>query len=346
MPEDSNEAKDFDSVADEILNKVGDENPADSSSANKSEESESNIAKAAGAEPEKTEQVKAVEDDESLSVEEKIAKIKEIIGNDEKALDAYIKQKGYHNDPAWQKQREIIERLKKESEAKSILSEEDKIALSEFKKFRSSADYIQNSMKAQGYTQEAIDKKLQESGFEVKSSPQDDVKLVVEKLGLNFDNYNPDEKSVIMANISDTAKIFNVLFEDKFGKILPQKLAPIEEKFSSIEKTENSSKIIRSMQEIVKSDNVLDFNKDIEPALNKFLDENPDANQTDVFEYFKQLNHKLTVERLRVGKKKEERDEKKTNLRQNLPFSSGKQALKKSGNFEEDADAFLNSVNI
>lgn len=341
MAEQIQEAKDFDSIANTLLDEVGNDTQTESSTDNKQEDGQEK-AEATGAEPEKTEQVKAIEKDTSLSVEEKIAKVKEILGDDEKAIDAYIKQKGYHNDPAWQKQRELIEKLKKEG----TLSDEDKQALDEFKKYRSSPEYIKETMKSQGYTQDTIDKKLQESGFEVKPKPQDDVNLVVEKLGLNLDNMDSESKASVLANISDVSRIVDVIIQDRLNKVLPKELGPVKEHIDSMTKTDNASRLVSTMKESVKTEGILDFEKDIDPLLNKFMDENPDATQQDVFEHFKSINHSLTVERLKTGKKKEERDDKKSNLRQNIPFSGASKSPTKTGSFEKDADAFLDSVNV
>ena len=110
-------------------------------------------------------------------------------------------------------------------------------------------------------------------------------------------------------------------------------------------KEKSARKQVDAMQEIVKAEGVLDFEKDIEPELNKFIDANPDAIQQDVFEHFKTINHSLSVERLRTGKKKEERDEKRTNLRQNISISGNTPFPKKTGNFDDDADAILDALN-
>ena len=346
MAEDEIEAKDFDTLADEHLSKVEKETPTDSSSENKQGEEDQLSAEASGAEPDKTEQVKAVEDDNSLSVEDKIAKIKEIIGEDEKALDAYIKSKGYHNDPAWQKQRELIEKFKQESESKTSLSEEDKTALEEFKAFRNTPDYIITSMKAQGYTQEAIDKKLEDAGFQPSSTPKDDIQLVIDKLKLDLDNVSQEEKNNITANISDVSKIVNVLLEDRLGKVLSKELEPLKKNVEANTRAEGASKLVSAMESEIQKDGVLDFKKDINPVLNKYLDENPDATQQDVYEHFKSISKDLTIQRLKTGKKQEERDEARGNLRQIVTPSGGKQPPKKTGDFEKDADALLDALNV
>ncbi|MFH1640476.1 MAG: hypothetical protein ABIA66_00795, partial [Candidatus Omnitrophota bacterium] len=88
---DANEIdQDFDAKADKVLDDLEKETSADSSTENKSEGDEAKDSKASAAEAAKTDKVKEVEADTSLSVEDKIAKIKEILGDDEKAIDAYI----------------------------------------------------------------------------------------------------------------------------------------------------------------------------------------------------------------------------------------------------------------
>ena len=104
--------------------------------------------------------------------------------------------------------------------------------------------------------------------------------------------------------------------------------------------------MVNTMKETIKREGILDFEKDIEPVINKFMDDNHDATQQDVVDHFYKINHTLSVERLKKGKKQGERDEKKTDLRQNIPVSTGGKGLPaKTGDFDKDADAFLNQVN-
>ena len=349
MSEENNEAKvDFDQQADAILDNAVVGDPSESSSENEPESTsgkEPGQEESAGAEPEKTEQIKTVEADESLSVEDKIAKVKEILGEDEEAVDAYIKEKGYHNDPAWQKREELISKLRKESEAKAEMSEEDRTALDEFKTFRNSPEYIKTSMKSQGYTDEAIAKKLQESGFETESNPEDDVALVVEKLGVNLDAMSPTEKSNTMANIRDVVKIAEVLVNDRLSKILPKELGPLQEHIQARDQESSANAVTETMKSTVEKEGVLDFKKDIEPALNKFMDDNPDALQQDVFDHFKAINHSLTIDRLKIGKSQIDRDGKRGQVRHNVPVSSSPAGLpEKTGNFDKDADAFFDTI--
>lgn len=341
------EAKDFDSVVDEFLNKEENETSTETSTETKPEGEETKTPEAATAEVDKTEQLKEVDADESLSIEDKLNKVKDIIGDDEKAIDAYIKQKGYHNDPAWIKQREIIDRLKTEGEQKALMSDEDRAALDNFKKFSSSAEYIKMSMKEDGFTQEAIEKKLKEQGFDIATKSADDVQLVLNKLDIKTEGMEPAEAKRIKAYIEDVSKVADVIIQDRLAKVLPKELGPIQDHIGNMKQSSNATKMINTIKDTVKTEGILDYDQDIEPELDKFINDNPDALQPDIYEHFRQINHSLTIERLKTGKRKEERDDKKTKIRQNVTVAGSPRGLpKKSGNFESDADAFLDTVNI
>jgi len=334
--------KTFDEAADAILDGIEKETQADTSTEKKPEGEETETKETSTAEVDKTEKVKAVEADTSLSVEDKIAKIKEILGDDEKALDAYIKEKGYHKDPAWQKQREIIDRLKKEK-TEGVLSVEDKALLADVKKVTSSREYIETSLKSQGFTQDAIDKRLREAGFDIVAKPQDDLELISRTLNIDPSKLTQTQKD----DITDIVKIADIIFKDRMNKVLPSQLKPIQEHIGQINQEASAGKIVNAMREIVKKEGILDFDKDIDPEINKFLDANPEATQADVLSHFKELNHTLSVERLKLGKKKDERDIKKTNLRQISTGGGGGEALPaKTGDFDKDADALLDSLNV
>ena len=336
------EAKDFNEIADAVLDKEEKETPGASSSSQETAGQEAETTETSGPDQTKTEQVKAVEADKTLSVEDKIEKIKEILGDDLEAIDAYIKEKGYHNDPAWKAQRALIDRLKKEKEA-GALSDEDKAKLDEFKKVTSSREYVEASMKAQGFTQEAINRRLKEMGYSVEEKPQNDLQLICSKLNIDSSKLTPQQKG----DIEDFASIANIIFQDRIEKILPEKLKPLEEPLGEISRSNTASRFIGSMKEMIAKDNVLSFEKDIEPELNKFLDQNPEATQEEVFLHFKNIYHDMAISRLRVGKKQEERTEKKVNLRQiNTPSGGTIKVPEKTGDPSKDADAILDALGV
>jgi len=346
MEPENKEANNFESKADEFFDGVVKETPADPSTETKPEDEEAQ-PETSGAEPVKTEQVKEVEADDSLTTEERIEKIKEILGEDQEALKIYVEEKGYHTDPAWIKQRELIDKLQREAEAKTTLSEEDRVKIEEADRIRSSPEYIKMSMKAEGYTQEAIDKKLLESGFQAQGKPEDDVNLIIDKLGVNLDNMEPTKRAETRAIIEDVAKIANVIVNDRLGKVLPQKLAPYDESLKTTEKSNNATSMVTAMKETITSEGILDFKKDIEPKLNEYMDANPEAIQPDIKAHFDQIYHTLTVERLKTGNKQQERDVMKGSQRQNISAAGAPGGVpKKTGNFEEDADAFLDTLNV
>lgn len=238
------------------------------------------------------------------TVEDKLAKIQEILGDDEEAINAYIHKHGYHKDPAWQKL------LSKAKSAQAIDAETQK-RLEEFKTITSSREYIESSMRARGYTDEAINKELKAKGFDVVEKGIDDVTLVMDKLGLKPDQMDDNTKAIV----SDVVKIVDILLSDRLDKRIPNELKPIRETVTGIARKESAAEMAKTMRKTVQDEGILDFDKDIAPELNKYIDENPESTQEDAFNYFTNLNHKLSLERLRLGKKQVERDEKKTQNR-------------------------------
>lgn len=272
---------------------------------------------------EKTAKVKDVEEDKSLSVEEKLAKIKEIL-NDDKTLEAYIKEKGYHKDPAWIRQRELIDKLK--NEQKSALSDEDRELLNSVKQIATTPEGIRFFMKQEGYSDEAIDKRLRELGHPVTEKPGDDIELVIKELNIDPRTINEETR----ATITDISKIARAIFKNEMQRSLPNEINPLKETLGKITAKEQAAEFTSTMEKMIKDDGILDFVKDIEPELNKFLDENenkPNFKAEDLFNHFKELRFKLTMERLKTGKRKEVRDEKRTTLRstkESAPHELGK----------------------
>lgn len=317
--------EDFDATAEKVLDEF------EASSASKKGEQETDNQDTG------VDQSKKANLDKETSVqpgpEAKLAKIKEILGDDEAAINAYIKSKGYHTDPAWQK---LLAKSKE-----GIIDDDTKKQLDEFKKVTSSREYVETKMKSEGYKQEAIDAKLKEMGFPVQSKEQDDVELVIKSLG--FDSKNVDEGT--RATISDVAKVVDVILKDRLGKTLPERFKPLEESLTAIGRKDNAAKILSQMKGIVSEEGVLDYDKDITPAIKEWLNQNPTAQQEDVFDYFVSLNHSLSIERLKTGKKRADNQEVKNGLRK-VTKSTGTNAQipKKTGDFNTDADAVLDAI--
>ena len=112
-----------------------------------------------------------------------------------------------------------------------------------------------------------------------------------------------DDKS--KAIIQDVIAITRAAIQEELGKILPAQLKPMQDDIETRRRVESANKFVDNMQKMIKDEGILDFEKDIEPLLDKFMDDNPKAHQEDLWEYFLKINHNLSVERLRGGKKKE-----------------------------------------
>ncbi len=318
--------QDFDKVADKIL----DEHEASSASKEGAEGADQDT----GVDQSKKANLDKETKDAS-SPEAKLAKISEILGDDKEAIDAYIKSKGYHTDPAWQK-------LLAKSKTPAI-DEATQKSLDEFKKVTSSREYVETKMKSEGYKQEAIDAKLKEMGFQVETKGQDDVDLVIKSLGIDPKGVDDNAR----ATISDVSKVVDIILKDRLGKILPDTLKPLQDTMTTIGREKNASLITSKMKGIVSEEGVLDYDKDITPAIAKWLNENPDSKQEDVLDYFFQLNHQLTIERLKTGKKRADNQDIKRNLRTptKSAVNSG-EIPKKTGDFDTDADAILDSLGV
>ncbi len=258
--------------------------------------------------------------------------------------------KEFHKHPAWQrimKERDEAKAKTEELEGKGSLSVEDRKTLDDAKTITSSREGIETLMRAQGFKQEAIDKRLAEAGHDV-ASPENDVALVCKEHGMDEKTLKPAQRT----DIEDYCKVARTIFKSEISKVLNSELKPIQEHIGKQSQKESASTITNQMKAIVAKDEVdgkpiLDFEKDIEPAINEYLDKNPEATQEEVFAHFKSINHELTVKRLKTSKSQEGRDKLKENLRQNSGGSIKIDGLpKKTGNFHEDADNLLDSLNI
>ena len=170
-----------------------------------------------------TENVKPVVGDEDTPAEEskdtepkspdfegKLAKIKEILGDDEEAINAYIKQQGFHKHPAWQK---LLEKSKAPKEVPQDAVE----AYNEVKNTINDPEWIRFRMEKQGYKDEAIDGYLKSKGFEVKGPEEDEMAVVARRLGMRVDQIPEGTREIV----SDVARITDALIRERFEKFLP-----------------------------------------------------------------------------------------------------------------------------
>lgn len=281
-------------------------------------------------------------------IKDKLAKISEILGDDPKAIDAYIKSKGYHNDPAWKKVYEMSKKLEAPG-----LDEKTKQEMEVFKKVTSSPEYIRMRMTQEGYKPEAIDAKLKELGHEVEAKPDDINDRLLTKYNINPQAYKSQEEyESAKNNVSDIITIAKDVVESLLESKLGKTLEPIQQELSQNKSERNASKLTKQMQNIVSVEGVLDWEKEVTPEINRFIDEaekeGKEISQVEIYNHFLELNHKLSIEKLKTKGKKDERDEVKKNLPKNIPGSpaAGNQGLKRPGFRATDQEANNHIANV
>jgi len=248
--------------------------------------------------------------------------------------------KGYHDDPAWKRimdERNTARAERDEFKAKGGLSEEQTQSLEDVKTIIESPAYIKTSMKEQGYTQEAIDAKLIEKGFEAPKPATSDLDAVAKEFGFKSANdLKPEERTYLEEIIKASSAIVDA------------RLKPIESRLGQADQqkqqVEAGRTLVKDLQAKVAEEKILDYTKDVEPMVKEWLDKNPEGLQPDLEKAVTIQINKLNIERLRAGKEQITRDEKKTDLRQNVKGagSEGK-GQKKIAVTDEDAESILES---
>jgi len=271
--------------------------------------------------------------DTDKAYEDKLAKIKEILGDDEQAIDAYIKSKGFHKNPAWQK---LIEKTKN-----PVIPPEVSKEIETVKQVVSDPEFIRFRMQKEGYKDEAIDRYLQSKGYQVTPKQEDDISLISRTLNMQPEDIPAEYKPII----SDVAKIAEIKFKHMMETFFPEKLGPLSEKVDSVYNETMANKLLSDMESKVKKDGDLSFEEDVAPLLNKYIDENPQAKMNDVQSYFREIYPELRIERIKLGKRQEKRAESKEQVvtGKKVPLATGKPPVK-TGDRDKDMDAFLDFI--
>jgi hypothetical protein len=332
--------KDFDSQADTFFAKADNQEQTSSSQTVEGAVGDQTTTQEAGADQPKN----ANPESNEKAYEVKLAKIKELLGDDQEAIDAYIKSKGYHKEPAWQK---LIERSKRSGVDENLQKE-----LAEFKEVTNSPEYIRSRMERQGYKPEAIDAELVKRGHQVAVQPNDLAMIVEKELNLNPQNFaSQAEYEHTKAIVSDVTKIVEIALRKSIPEYLKQSISPIENTVTNIQQKESAISNVRLMQDMVKQEGILDFEKEVEPELQKWMDDKDasgeDYVQDDIVHAFREINHRLAMEKLQTKGKKDERDGLKGNLRTNVSGVTGNAKVpQKTGDFDKDFDATANFFGI
>jgi hypothetical protein len=279
---------------------------------------------------EETEESETHEDETSQKSEEKTEETEET-------------PKEFHKHPAWQrilKERDEARAQLQEFKGKSNIQDEK---LEKLDKLLNSPEFIRMSMKQEGYTDEAINKKLSEQGHSVER----DLGLkdyIFTKLGVDPNNLRNVDLSKVSpeALVEDFIAMADLAAEYKIAKMKESELAPLQQKISQRDQEAAAQKLTGKMEEEVKSRGILDFNKDIEPKIHEYLDKNPTATQSEVYNYFKQIHADISIDRLQKGSKAQDRKDKKNANRTNVTsgmVSKDASSIQKTGNYSDDFDS-------
>lgn len=301
------------------------ETPEDSSSSKETQESETEETEGAGDDQQKTSEPEETKEEES----------KEDKAKD--PVESRMFRKAYNE--ASKKYEKELASLKSQ-----MLPKEE---VENIRRITSSPSYIQESMRSQGYKDEAIDSKLKELGHNVPTRGVDDVGLITRELGLDPKSVTDDQRQYI----GDIAKVSRVMMKHMMGQELPGQLKPFKDGMEEIQRERGSSQVTSMIQKTIKDEGVLDYEKDVEPEMNKWLDSNEGKEgitQEDFLAHFKEINHRLSIERLRTGKRREDRGKAKDNQRPNketLRITPGK-LPERTGDFNKDIDGALDALGI
>jgi hypothetical protein len=294
------------------------------------------------------ESVKTPEGNEDPDLAKKEPEEKE---TEEKAEEEIPKE--FHKHAAWQKlltRAKTAEAKAKEVEAKAqelekrgVLDDDTKTLLTEFKSFTTSKQYLEDKLKAEGFRDDVVQKKLEDAGF--KNDNINELEIATRALGLDHTKLTEQDKT----DISNLAKIADALMMTRLKSILPETLNPIKQKFSEMTQREQGQKVYDSFVTKVQADNLLDFTKDLAPEITKFLDENESKGitQADVQKFMENLYHQKLV---LYNKAKGRKEERQKTVQGNKPGSEGGRfghgAPAKSGDINKDADALLDHLGV
>ena len=248
----------------------------------------------------------------------------------------------YSDNPAWQRiLKERNEAREAKAELESKLSTKQEVDIQEI---TSSPEYIRAKMEREGYKEEVIESALEKAGHVEPQKQQDIVDTVIEKLGYKKENLTQEQSDYI----HDIVKVSNIVAQTGRDPELTGRLEAVEQAISGNSQKNGADAIMDNISKTIETEGILDMKIDIEPKLHKYLDDNPEANQEDVLDFFKDLNHKLILDRGSLAKKKSVRDGKKAIMNQNR-HSVGKGGIAvpaKTGDGDKDCDAFLDSVGM
>lgn len=225
--------------------------------------------------------------------------------------------KEFHKHPKWQKllTERNEARLAAEELKKQTIPSELKDEVERFRKVTSSEAFIKAEMQDAGFKPEAIDAELSKRGFKVDKPIKNDLEDFLKSVGADKANVPADYLNVLQ----DVDRFVDFKAQRMLEARLSDKLGPLEQRLGKFESKETTSDLLNKMENIVKEEGMLDFEKEVLPQLNEFVSKNKDAKADRFVEHFVELNHKLALAKAKTLSKHEERDEKRKLLPKGNP---------------------------
>lgn len=259
------------------------------------------------------------------------------------------KDKGFASHPAWQAREQKL----KETEARAKQLEQDS---QRYAKLLDDPAIYRKFLESQGFRPEQIEQAMAEKGFQVETksqsnSPaaQDIAEATCKKLGWDITRLNNEQR----AYINDQISLIKAVAEDMFGEKLNERLRPME---GFLQQQQTAQKVAKGYEDAKREAKTefpdLDWDKDIEPAMAKYLDDldkrDPKGTiQIDAMTLYEKATRQLLKEKKISEGRQEVRNDLKRNARPLVPRASitgDKNSKGKS--VRETADTFLDSLGM
>lgn len=257
--------------------------------------------------------------------------------------------KGFAEHPKWQKiiqqKQEALKELEERRKTEELYS-----------KLLDDPQTYRKFLELQGYSREFIERKLAESGFEQAPKPESNTPTkrsiaedVCAELGWDINRLDDKQK----AYLNDQAAFIQKLTEKMLGKTLETRLKPMEGYLQEVETNKKIASDYDNAKRAAKAEfPELDWEKDIEPAMARYLDDldkkDPKgAIRIDAETLYEKATRQLLKEKKVSEERQEVRNELKKNSRPLVPGASkptSKGSPLKGKNPKETADLYLNSI--
>lgn len=242
--------------------------------------------------------------------------------------------KGFANHPKW------IEREQKLKETEAKLRELEQSS-SSFSKLLDDPLVYKKYLQSQGFSEEQISQSMAQRGFREESQginkldrqSNDIAENICKKLGWDISRLNDQQKGYIR----DQIDLVKAVYDDVISSTIENRLKPIESHLHMVNAQEKTRQEYEKAKAEAKDEfPELDWEKDIEPAMARYLDEldKKDPKRTipiDAFTLYEKATRQLLKEKRITEARQEERDKLKKNAR---PLTARNPIQNASGNLK------------